>query len=272
MHIVPRLRVLLIVLVLALLGAACGGDATDETARSPETTPGAADLDLVTPGQLTVCSDIPYPPFEFEEGGEFTGFDIELMRAIAGRLGLELEVRRVSFEALQSGAELNARKCDVAASAMTIKPDREQNLDFSEPYYEAQQSLLTTTDSPIRTLADTAGRTLGVQSATTGAEYAEEHAPEEATIRRFGNAGDLFTALQAGRIDAILQDLPVNAEYAREHEEAEVVETYDTGERYGFAVREEGSESLLEGINDALEELRDDGTYEELYERYFAAG
>lgn len=250
MQIVPRVRLLLSVLVLAVLATACAGG--NEA--------------------LAVCSDIPYRPFEFEEGGEFTGFDIELMRAIGERLGHEVEVQQVGFEALQSGVALNAGRCDVVASAMTITEDREKNIDFSDPYYEAVQSLLTPVDSGVRTLADTAGRTLGVQSGTTGEAYADEHAPDGATIRRFRNAGTMFTALQAGQIDAVLQDLPANAEYARDRDDVEVVETYDTGEQYGFAVREEGSEELLEGINRALAELRTEGTYDELYERFFGTG
>lgn len=265
-------RAVTVALVAVLTVAACGGDEpTVEPGTETETgTAAPADLDLVNPGQLTVCSDIPYPPFEFEEEGEFTGFDIELMEAVAGQLDLELNVRAIGFDPIQSGTALNTDQCDVAASAMTITEDREENLDFSEPYYDAAQSLLVPTDSDIATLEDTAGETIGVQSATTGEAYARENAPEDATIRALENPGDLFTGLGAGTFDALLQDLPVNAERARTNDDVEVVETYDTGEQYGFAVAEEGSDELLGLINGALQTVRDDGTYDELYDKYFA--
>ncbi len=121
----------------------------------------------------------------------------------------------------------------------------------------------------IAALADLSGRTLGVQSATTGEAYAEENAPEDAEITAFENPGDLLTAIKAGQVDAVLQDLPVNAEFVRTNEGFEVVEEYDTGEQYGFAVAEEGSENLLEAINTALGELRDGEFYDALFQKYF---
>jgi ABC-type amino acid transport substrate-binding protein len=118
---------------------------TEETAEDlPDVEEGAVtgDFSTVDEGVLTVCSDIPFAPFEFEEAGEFTGFDIDLMEAIATQLGLELEVSAIGFDPIQSGTAMNAGQCDVAASAMTITEEREQNLDFSDPYYDANQSLL----------------------------------------------------------------------------------------------------------------------------------
>lgn len=272
--------------VLAL--TACGGDgdtgddattdpAAEETTteatgdETGEETGGDAEITTVNEGMLTVCSDVPYAPFEFEEDGEITGFDIELMRGIADQLGLELEVTVIGFDPIQSGTALNAGDCDVAASAMTITEEREQNLDFTEPYYDAEQSLLTTEDSGIAAIGDLSGMSVGVQSATTGEQYARDNAPDDAEITAFENPGDIFTALQAGQVDAVLQDLPVNAEYARTNEGVTVVETYPTGEEYGFAVAEEGSDALLEAMNEALQSLRDDGSYDELYDQYFSA-
>lgn len=267
----------------ALLVTACGGDDTGgdtdtdtgsatgtEQTTEDEPTEAGGEVSTITEGTLTVCSDIPYAPFEFEEDGEITGFDIEVMEAIAGELGLELEVNAIGFDPIQSGTALNSDQCDVAASAMTITEDREANLDFSDPYYDAEQSLLTASDAGIASIEDLSGNTVGVQSATTGETYTRENAPEDAEIRAFENPGDLFTALQSGTIQAVLQDLPVNAEYARNNEGFEVVETYATGEQYGFAVAEEGSDALLEGINDALQSVRDSGTYDQLFDKYFA--
>lgn len=251
---------------LALGATACGGgtDDTDDT----DTSGAAADLELVNDGQLTVCSDIPYAPFEMEaEDGEgYTGFDIELMQAIADELGLELNVQVTGFDAIQSGTALAADACDVAASAMTITEEREENVDFAEPYFDADQSLLVKADSGIESLDDI--ETLGVQADTTGQAYAEENFDGE--LVEFPGAAELFSALEAGNIQGILQDLPVNVDRAQQDDTVAVVETFPTGEQYGFAVAE-GNTDLLEAINGALATVREDGTYDELYSKYFEA-
>jgi polar amino acid transport system substrate-binding protein len=271
--------------VVALAATACGGD--DDTggdtgsasATATEGAPGDAtetgtasgDVTTVTEGTLTVCSEIPYPPFEFEDPdtGEFTGFDIDLMGAIADELGLELEVINTGFEGLQSGATLSAGQCDVGASAMTVTDAREENLDFSEPYFDAEQSLLVQADADIATLEDLAGMDIGVQSETTGAAYARENAPSDVTITEFGSGADAITALQASQVDGVVQDLGPNALAATNDDSLTVAETYATGESYGLAVAEEGSEALLEEINSALASLRESGTYDEIYATYF---
>lgn len=237
--------------------AACGGEATGEYA-------------LVNEGQLTVCSEIPYPPFEMEgEDGEFTGFDIDLITAIAEELDLETNVVNTGFDGIQSGSAMAAGTCDIAASAMTITEDREENLDFSEPYFRSDQSLLVKIDSEITTLADLAGKNIGVQAETTGAAYAEENAPDDATITEFPSGADAILALQGGQVDAVLQDLGPNADAASKDDTVTVIETYPTEENYGFAVAEEGREALLEAVNEALQTLRDNGTYDEIFDEYF---
>lgn len=258
--IVTRLRMILaLIAVLALVAAACGDDDDTDTDA----------LDLVNPGTLTVCTDSPYPPMEFEEDGEFTGFDIELMRAIADDLGLDLAVVNSGFDPITSGLAMEAGDCDIAAAAITITEEREENVDFSDGYFSGDQSLLTTEDSGIATLADTAGGNLGVQTGTTGEQYANENAPSDASIVSFENPGDVILALTAGEIDAVLQDIVVNQAAADENEGFVVVETYTTDEQYGFAVQEEGSEELLDAVNASLETVRDDGTYDEIFDEFF---
>ena len=242
----------------ALLLAACGDD---DTAA-------AGDLDLVTDGTLTVCSDV---PFEFEDPDSplgYSGFDIDLIAAIADELDLEAEVVATGFEGLTSGAAMAAGTCDIAASAMTITEERAEQIDFSEPYYDAVQSLLVPEGSDLGGIDDlTEGVVVGVQSGTTGEAYAEENVPG-AEIRAFESVGDLFVALGAGQIDAVLQDQPVNVEYARDND-AEMIETYDTGESYGFAMEQDRDDGLVDAINDALASVRDASTYDEIYDTYF---
>ncbi len=247
-----------LVFAVALVAAACGGD--DDA---------GGDLTLVSDGTLTVCTDSPYPPMEFEQDGEFTGFDIELMRAIAGELGLDLAVINSGFDPITSGTAMQSGDCDIAAASITITEEREENIDFSEPYFVADQSLLVKKDAGIATLADMSGRNLGVQTGTTGEAYAQENA-SGATIVSFDAPGDLFVALEAGEIEGILQDIVVNADRLLSDDTVTLVETYPTDENYGFAVKEEGSEDLLSAVNDALATLRDNGDYQTIYDEWFS--
>lgn len=217
---------------------------------------------------LVVCTDAPYPPMEMEIDGEFTGFDIELMRAIADELGRDLEVNNIGFDPITSGLAMESGECEIAAASITITADREENIDFSDAYFTADQSLLVSTASGITNLAGFAGKNLGVQTGTTGEIYANENDPG-ATIISFENPGDIFTALAAGEIEGVLQDIVPNAEYALNNSDAELVETYPTDESYGFAVKEEGSEDLLSEVNEALATLRSNGTYDDIYDDWF---
>ena len=230
----------------------------------------AAEFTTLTEGELLICSDIPYAPFEFEEEGTatgYSGFDIELMEAVAAELDLTLAVSVTGFDAIQSGQALAADACDMAASAMTINDEREENVDFTDPYFDADQSLLVKGDAGFDSLAALDGA-LGVQADTTGQAYAQENFDGE--ILEFPGAAELFAALEAGTVVGILQDLPVNAERAQQDDTTAIVETFPTGEQYGFAAAE-GNTALVDAVNAALATLMEDGTYDALYAKYFEA-
>lgn len=253
---------------LVLAGCAGGGGEAEQPAS------GGDDFGLIQAGTLTVCSDVPYPPFEFEDPSTesgYSGFDIDLLGAIAEKLDLAFAVQDVGFDALQSGTTLVAGTCDIGASAMTITDERKANLDFSEPYYDSLQSLLVRADSGITAIADLAGKTVGVQQGTTGESYTNENAPEGTEIVSYPSDGELWPAIQAGQIDAILQDQPVNIEHERADSAYTIVEEYDTAEQYGFAFAKGEKDALREAVNTALQELKDDGTYQEIYDTYFSA-
>jgi polar amino acid transport system substrate-binding protein len=258
--------------VLALALTACGG--SDEDDSNDKTGTSSPDLSLVKSGTLTVCSDVPYPPFEdFDQGSEvgFKGFDVDIVSAIAEGLDLKLAIKDSDFDALQSGVLLNGRQCDLGASAMTITDERKENLLFSEGYYDSKQSLLVPTGSDIKAIGDLAGKNVGVQRGTTGEAYLKENAPD-ANAKQYGDDGKLYLALKAGQIDAILQDLPVNLDHQNDPKQAgkfTVVETYDTAEKYGFAAKKDNTE-LMDAVNEQLQELRDNGEYQKIYDKYFA--
>lgn len=260
--------------LLTLGLAACGDDDTDTGGQSPaaggETTADAAELELVSDGELTVCSDVPYEPFEFEDDESdfgYSGFDMDLIGEIAGGLGLEPVIRPSSFDGLQSGLSLNSGQCDLVASAMTITEDRQENLDFTDGYYDSLQSLLVADDSDIASIDDLAGQRVGVQQGTTGLAYAEENA-SDAEIVSFPNDAAMWQAIQAGQVVALLQDLPVNIEHTR-GEAYTIAEEYETDEQYGFAARK-GNTDLVDAVNEQLQTMRDDGRYDEIYDRYFS--
>ncbi|GAA1534280.1 polar amino acid transport system substrate-binding protein [Microbacterium ginsengiterrae] len=254
---------------LTLAGCAGGGnDAGDDAPASS-----GDEYGLVEAGSLTICSDIPYAPFEFEGGDNgtgYTGFDIDLLDAIAKKLDLKLAVQDVGFDALQSGTTLASGTCDLGASAMTITDERKANLDFSDPYYDSLQSLLVRTDSGIESIDDLDGKIVGVQQGTTGESYAAEKAPG-AELLQLPSDGELWPAIQAGTIDAILQDQPVNLEHEKADSTYKIVEEYNTDEQYGFAFAKGEKQALLEAVNSALQELRDSGEYDTIYDTYFTA-
>lgn len=268
-----RLRLVALVATLVLTAGACGDDGDDGAAGGTSTTagrgiPSTEELGLVSDGKLIACTDVPYAPFEFEEGGRFDGIDIELVRAVAGRLGLTPEFRDVDFDAIFTA--LNARQCDLVASSVSITEERMQNLDFSDGYFEINQSLLVRKgeEATLDDLDKLAGRTIGVQSETTGAAFAKENATG-ATIREFTGADEAFSALKALQVDAVLQDLPVNAYHAQTTGETVVAKVFTEGEKeqYGFAMRK-GSTALKAAIDDALAQVKADATYPTILRRF----
>lgn len=262
-----KLRKLIpLLVVVALVVAACGDDEGGGE--------GSADFETITPGTLTVCTDAPYPPMEFEDPdtGEFTGFDIELMRAIAENLGLELEVVNTGFDPITSGLAMEAGDCDIAAASITITDERAENIAFTEGYFTADQSLLVGADTGIGSLEEAAGQSIAVQTGTTGEMYARENAPDDTEIVSFENPGDVFLALESGQVQGVLQDIVPNQDYANANESAMVVETFPTDEQYGFAASLEGSDDLIAAVNEQISALRDDGTYDEIYNEFFPRG
>lgn len=275
----PGRRLVAMIFTLAFALAACGGgdeasgdaETPAETSEAPSApAEPAADLGLADEGTLAVCTDSPYQPFEFEEDGEFTGFDVDLVNAVADGLGVETEYRVTPFEGIQSGAALNAGQCDLAASAMTITEERAENLNFSDPYFDADQSLLVPIDGGATSLSDLGGERIGVQASTTGQAYAEENAPDDAEIVEYPDSSALFQALQGDEIAAILQDFPVNGFFSTQNDSVEVVEQFPTGEQYGFATQIDNT-GLIDAVNAQLEALRADGTYDEIYAEWFGS-
>lgn len=263
------LKALAITSALGLALTACGSS-NDNNGSDKTGSSGAPDLKLVKSDTLTVCSDVPYAPFEdFDKSSEtgFKGFDVDVIGHIAKDLGLKLVIKDSDFDALQSGLLLNSGQCDLGASAMTITDERKQRLNFSDPYYDSKQSLLVPVGSDIKSIADLAGKTLGVQKGTTGETYAQENVKGAKKIVSMKDDGTEFQALKAGTVDALLQDLPVNLEHTKDGKYT-IVEQYDTNEQYGFAMKKDNTD-LLDAVNKSLQKMKDDGSYQQIYDTYF---
>ncbi len=257
---------LLVALALTFSVFALGGCAGEKETVEPGGEEEAA-FTTIEEGKLLIGSDTAFPPFEFIEGDEVMGFDVDLMNAIGDKLGLEVVFMTEIFDTLIPTLKAGG-KFDVIASGMTIKPDRQEEIDFSDPYYDSNQSLVMQKGATYNGVEDLAGKKIGVQSGTTGEAWAQENIAD-ATLVPFKNATDAFAALQAGNVDAVVNDLPVSTELLKEDDRGmEIVAQIPTGEQYGFGVSKDNP-GLLAAINKALAELRADGTYDEIYQKWF---
>ncbi len=229
-------------------------------------------LGTITAGALTVCTNPPFEPFEFIDPSSdngYGGFDLDLSAEIAKRLDLEFKVVEADFDALQSGALLAAGECDFGASAITITEARQANVDFSAPYYDSLQSLLVPKASGVTSLSGLAGKRIGVQTGTTGENYTNENAPEGAEIITFPSDAEMWTALQGGQVDALLQDFPINHLHTEADANYTVVAKYETDESYGLAFAKGERPALLAAVNAELQAMREDGAYQTIYDKYF---
>lgn len=229
---------------------------------------GCGDTGLtIREGTLMMGSDTTYPPFESVEKGEAVGFDVDLASEIAERLDLRLEVVPMSWEGLIPG--LKRDEYDMVMSAMAITEDREEEILFSDPYMRADQSICVAEGSDISSEEDLKGRIVGVERDSTG-QFTAERMEGLEEINKFDTIALAFEALLAGDIDAIINDYPVNSYMSKEVGGTEVVAKIETGEEYGIGVNK-NNPGLLEEVNRALEQIVEDGTYDEIYEKWFGS-
>jgi polar amino acid transport system substrate-binding protein len=264
---------LVIAMIAALfataLVAGCGDD-DDDDATTEETTgdTASADFETIEEGVLTVGTDAPYPPFLIgnPEDPDFSGYEIELFNAISEKLGLEPQYSNTNFAAVFRDTANGL--FDIAVVSSTILPERERVVDFTDPHYEAQQALLVTEDSDIASVDDLDGAIVGAQDGTTGEAYANDETGAS-EVRGFPQGPDAITALVTGQVDATIIDQPVAVDAVEKQGGMEIAEEIQTEELYGFPVAPD-NDGLREAVNQALAELKEDGTVDELYEKYFS--
>jgi polar amino acid transport system substrate-binding protein len=239
------------VAALAVLALALAGCAKEDTSTTTE-----SGIKLVEDGALTICTHLPYEPFEYTEGGKTVGFDPDVLKVAADANDLETKVIDISWETIVSGEALNTGKCDVAAGAMTITPEREAVMDFTDPYFEATQALMTKKGSGITSLDQLAGKTIAVQDATTGADYVKKNAPDDAKIVSFEDSA----LMHAG-----VNDNGLLAYYVSQNDDVEITTEFQTGEKYGFSVKKGDNDALLKAINQGIASPE----YDQVYKKWF---
>ncbi|GAA2950619.1 ABC transporter substrate-binding protein [Glutamicibacter bergerei] len=242
-------------LALTACGSSGGSDSSSDEASSGFP---------VNAGKFTVCSDIPYEPFEFVKDGKNVGFDMDIAAEIATDAKLELNVIDASFDSIESG--LFSVKCDVAISSVSITDARKAKMDFSTPYMDDDLVLIAADGSGVTDIESAKGKKVGVQQATTGEKYAKEQGLND-TIG-YEDAGLQTQALLAGQVDALLGNQSVLGYTIKDKPGYKVVADFKTGEQLGVAVPKDKSETL-DLVNGTLKRLTDAGTMEELTVKWF---
>jgi polar amino acid transport system substrate-binding protein len=257
-----------LVLAVALVGAGCGGD---DGTTAPAQGGSATQLQgLITPGTLTVATELPAPPFY--NGNDYDsltgGFEFDFAKEMAKRLGInEVKFVEMPFAGLVAGQQC---PCDINFSQVTITEERDRVVDFTEPYFDANQGVLAKAGTKVASVDDAKGLTWGAQINTTGARFLSERIQPNQEARIFNTTVDAFQALNAGQIDAVMLDTSIvlGAVENKQVRNAEVVGEFKTGEAYG-AVVNRGSENL-EAFNTVIKAMVEDGFRDRLFQKYFA--
>ena len=246
-------KIIALVLALVMVAAcltACGG------------AKGATLKDVQKAGKLMVATSPDFPPFESLEGGKVVGIEVDILELIAKELGVELEIVQMDFDSVLIG--IQAAKYDCAMSGITVTPDRQKNMLFTDPYYNAAQVIVVAEGSPITGKADLAGKVASVQTGTTAESGCQDEGIE---VQAFAANADAKAALTTGKVDAWVVDNLTAIQMVEEGDGLVILDEKMTEEPYAFAFAM-GSEDLVAAINDALAALIADGTVESIFASY----
>ncbi len=240
----------------------------EEGAEKESADADAAVSEVLADGVLTVGTNAEFPPFEYvDDNGEPDGFDIALIKAIGEKLGVTVEVENMEFEALVSAI---GSKIDLAIAGMTVTDERQASVDFSNPYYDALQYVIVPEGSEIASFDDLAGKNIGVQLGTTGDFIASDDV-EGANVSQYNKGVDAVNDLLNGRVDCVIIDK--NPAQVFETQFSGQIKALD-GAQFGFEVENyaialpKGDAALAQQVNKALEEIKADGTFDQLVADY----
>lgn len=239
-----------------------------EAAAGAETTAAEAATTAAAGGVLTMATNAEFPPYEYHDGGEIVGIDVEVSRAIAEHMGMTLEIEDVAFDSIIP--EIQSGKADIGVAGMTVNEDRLKNVDFSDSYTTASQVIIVQNDSEITGPDDLKGKFIGVQLGTTGDIYASDYEADGATMERYNKGFEAIQALSQGKIDAVVIDQEPAKVFVSENEGIKILDEALTVEEYAIAVKK-GNTELLEKVNTALAELKDSGELQKIIDKYISA-
>ena len=266
-RIIKGLAMILALTMLAAAAFACGGPVaptTEAPAAAPEPEPESSLT--IRPGVLIMATNAEFPPFEFiNDAGEFDGFDVHLANAIANVLGLELVVDDMEFGAII--AAIDTGMVDIGIAAMSITEERLETVNFTVPYFETTIVVIVPEDSDITSVEDLETATIAVQLGTTSDLIVEWELPD-ASVIQMNRAPDTILELRAGRADAIVIDADVANQFIGDNPDLILLDEILAVESYGMAVNK-GNPELLAAINNALEELKNSGEYDRIFNMFF---
>lgn len=217
-------------------------------------------------GKLIMATNAEFPPYEYHEGDEIVGIDAEIAAAIAEELGMTLEIEDMAFDSIITA--VSGGKADMGLAGMTVDPDRQKNVNFSDTYAEAAQVIIVKEDSAIAGPDDLTGKKIGVQLGTTGDIYAEDI--EDAEVERYNKGMEAVQALQQDKIDAVVIDGEPAKVFVAENEGLKILDEPLTEEEYAIAIAKDNDE-LLEKVNTALASLKESGKLDEIVDKYISA-
>lgn len=223
---------------------------------------------------LTMATNASFPPYESYDGDEIVGIDADVARAIADKLGMELEIVDIEFDSIITGVQTG--KYDMGMAGLTVNEEREKSVDFSSSYATGIQSVIVPEGSEITSvddiLADGAAYKVGVQLSTTGDIYITDDLGEAAAerVKEFQTGNDAVAALVAGKIDAVIIDNEPAKSYVAANEGLKILDTEYAVEDYAICFAKNNTE-LKDKVNAALEELIADGTVQKIVDRYITA-
>lgn len=258
-------KLLAVILTVAMVFAftACGGGSTDENG-----------LSTVEAGKLHMATNAAFPPYEMtNDSGGFEGIDVEIAEKIAAKLGLELVVDDMDFSSVLTSVQ--GGKADIAMAGLTVTPDRQKNVDFTDSYATGVQVVIVPEDSDIKTIDDLAkDKMIGTQEGTTGFIYCSD-TPEnggfgEDHVIAYTNGATAIQALLAGKVNAVVIDSQPAKEFVAANDGLKILETEFVSEDYAIGISKDNPE-LLDAVNNALKELIEDGTVQEILDKYIKA-
>lgn len=281
-----KLTALLLGTAMVLSLAACGGStsssesttseaASSEAASSEAATEetAAAEVTTVTPGKLTMSTNAAFPPYEMTaDDGSFEGIDVEIAEAIADKLGLELQIDDMDFDAALLAAQTG--KSDMVMAGVTVTDERQTVMDFSDTYANGIQVVIVPEDSDITSIEDMTGKMIGVQRGTTGDLYCSDTVENggfgEENVTPYDNGLTAVQALMNGQVDCVVIDNAPAQEFVKANPGLKILDTEYANEEYAIGVAK-GNTQLLDAINGALAELKADGTVQSIVDKYITA-